>query len=185
MRDRKSFLVGMLTAVLGLSFVLFGWISLHLHRSVPVTKLNPKSKGYHKPSGQEIKTATASLTRLYYFNKFLGFETYAANSMIGLAKVSSLAESQKTNAQTTYLFLKSMEEAESLTLDKKGLINPKATMEPLVEAYVNYSEFLEENGQRKRAVKTLRRAKKMVEQNKNANSSLETINSALHKINAG
>lgn len=184
MRDRKSFLIGIATAIFGLSFVFFGWVSLQLHRSLPIVKLNPDSKNYTAPSQRAVYTATRSLNRLYYLSKLLGLETYAAKSMIGLAKASSLRNDPKMKVQTTFLHLQSLEEAEKLVLNRQGQIESKVSPEPLVEAYVNYSQFLKSQGEKKQALKTLRRAKKLVEGSSGEKSSLEAINTALHQLNA-
>ena len=187
MIHRKSFYSGMAISFALIATLLIGWIGLHFHRIMPVVNANPKAKNYTAPKNKDIHQAVTSLERLYHLTKFFGMDTYSAKAIGAAGKALSLKTDEASKLQAKYFYLKSIEEAQKVAASKSGNTTVIQKVDPLLDAYLNYSLFLNDSGHKTQARQTLRRAKKMVEQKempKDLQShKIEDINNALHKMN--
>ena len=183
MKHQKSFYTGMLT-----TFALFVtgvvvWCALQLSVVMPIVNANPASANYVAPSAQKTANAAKTFERLYHLSKFLGLDTYASRAIGSAGKALSLREDKASHLQAKYYYLKSIEEADLVARSEGAFKVPKDRIDPLLEAYLEYSRFLTQSGQRSLAKKTLKRAQRLAKKSQTKSAHMKDIQQAIHKIN--
>jgi len=160
------------------------WFGVQMSTVMPVVRANPASKNYVAPSKRSISKAVNSLERLYHLAKFLGFDGYASSAIGSAGKALSLKKDKASNLQAQYYFLKSIEEAEKAALSKDGLLtSADEKMDPLFEAYLEYSRFLKVAGEPRKAKRALKKAKKLADKTQSKSARVKDIQQAIHKLN--